>query len=107
MNSTPSARLTRYMYDRDKLQKKDGDQDRALLHVPLNLQVVAPHLVADAEGVKRAEGVGPCHEREAGRPERRRRLQHHAPHALPAFIQRPLFSEADMPHVHNTNEEAG
>jgi hypothetical protein len=41
------------------------------------------HLVAYAEGVERTEGVGPRKEGEPGRPAHRRRLQNHAPNALP------------------------
>lgn len=51
---------------------------------PLVEQMMLPDLVADTKGVERAEGVRPCREREPGRPQRRRRLQHQAPHPFPA-----------------------
>lgn len=50
---------------------------------PLNLLVALPYLVPHPKGVKRAEGVRPRRDGVPGRPQRRRRLQHH--HALHPF----------------------
>ena len=46
--------------------------------------MVLPDLVPNAEGIEGAEGVRPCREGEPRRAQRRRRLQHQAPHPFPA-----------------------
>ena len=62
---------------------------------PLVEQVMLPDLVPDAEGIQRAEGVGPRREGVPRGPQRRRRLQHHAPHTFPASHHTSFISSVD------------
>ena len=48
--------------------------------------MVLPDLVPNAEGIEGAEGVRPCREGEPRRAQRRRRLQHQAPHPFPTQV---------------------
>jgi hypothetical protein len=57
-----------------------GDDD-----IRLRLLVLPPDLVAHPEGVQRPEGVRPRGEGEPRRAQRRRRLQHQAPHPFPTI----------------------